>query len=87
MPCRSGCPTQDHKSWGECACASVHFSPWYTSDAKKGKAWNGELAEYRQAVSQGIQPASTKTKDIRAAVALSNAADKPFNAATGGFDG
>lgn len=86
MACRSGCPTQDHESWGACARASVQFAPWYASDSEAGKAWHGELAEYRSAVSQGIQPASTKTKDIRAAVELSKAADRPFNAGTGRFD-
>lgn len=86
MACRSGCPTQDHRSWGECARASVQFAPWYSSDSRKGRDWDGELAEYRQAVGQGIQPASTKRKDIRSAVSLSRAADAPFNAATGGFD-
>lgn len=86
MACRSGCPTQDHSSYGECCRAGVNFAPWYSEDSRKGKAWHGELAEYRAATKQGIQPASTKTRDIRAAVKLSQMADRPFNAGTGGFD-
>ena len=86
MACRTGCPTQDHASWGECARAQVHFAPWFSADSRAGRANDSELAEYRGAVSQGIQPASTKTRDIRAAVELSNAADRPFDAGTGGFN-
>lgn len=86
MACRSGCPTQDHATYGEC-CRSVHFSPWYSYDSQKGRAWDGELAEYRAARRDGIQPATTKSADIRAAVEVSRLADKPFNATTGGFDG
>lgn len=85
MPCRSGCPTQDHSSYGEC-CRTVRLGYWYTTGVQRENDWYGELAEYRSAVSQGIQPASTKRKDIRAAVELSRTADAPFNAETGGFD-
>ena len=86
MACRTGCPTGDHKSWGECARESVNFAPWYSQDSQKGKAWHGELADYRAAKKQGIQPASTRSRDIKAAVDLSRAADRPFNAGTGSFD-
>jgi hypothetical protein len=40
-----------------------------TMSAKK---WDNELALYRTARSQGIQPDSTKTKDIRRAIDVSN---------------
>jgi len=40
-----------------------------TMSAKK---WDNELALYRSARSQGIQPDSTKTKDIRKAIDISN---------------
>ncbi len=84
--CRTGCPTKDHRSFGECARQSVQFAPWYSADSRKGKDWHGELKEYRDARAQGIQPATTRRADIRAAVKVSQAADKPFNAGTGGFD-
>lgn len=85
MPCRSGCPTQDHRSWGECARESVRFGLWHSPAVQRENDWNGELAEYRDARAQGIQPATTKRADIRAAVAVSQAADRPFDAGTGGF--
>lgn len=85
MPCRSGCQTRDHGSWGECARESVRFARQWSAEVKKGNAWDAELAEYRSARSQGIQPASTQTRDIRAAVRLSEVADAPFNAEIGGF--
>lgn len=86
MACRSGCPTQDHATYGEC-CRSVRFGLWYSEGVQKENAWNAELAEYRAARKDGIQPATTKTKDIRAAVEVSRMADKPFDASTGGFNG
>lgn len=44
------------------------------------KEWDRELAEYKAARTQGIQPESTRTKDIRKAVDLSNKYGKPYNA-------
>lgn len=87
MSCRSGCPTQDHKSWGECARQSVRFGMWWSQGVKAENSWNSELAEYRAARAQGIQPATTKRADIRAAVDVSRRADRPFDAGTGGFGG
>jgi hypothetical protein len=74
MSCRTGCPTQDHESWGECLRASnLQLN---TGDAKANliatgwtqKKWDNELKEYRDARAQGIEPKSTKTADIRKAV-------------------
>lgn len=44
------------------------------------KAWDKELAEYRKARAQGIQPASTKMKDIKKAVDISNKVGKAYDA-------
>lgn len=44
------------------------------------KKWDGELAAYRDARAQGIQPKSTKMKDIRQAVEVSNQTGKAFTA-------
>lgn len=38
-----------------------------------------ELASYRNAIAQGIEPRSTRNKDIDAAVAISNDAGKAFD--------
>jgi hypothetical protein len=48
-----------------------------TMSAKK---WDKELALYREARKQGIQPASTKTKDIRKAIDISNKSGAAFSA-------
>ena len=80
MGCRSGCPTQDHESWGACARESVRFTPFWSENSKLNHDWHGELDEYKAAREQGIQPASTKRKDIREAVAISQATDTAFDA-------
>lgn len=44
------------------------------------KKWDGELKAYRDARAQGIQPASTKMKDIKKAVEASDKTGKAFQA-------
>lgn len=44
------------------------------------KAFDGELNSYYSATAQGIEPVSTKKKDIDAAVRLSNETGVAFNA-------
>jgi hypothetical protein len=44
------------------------------------KKWDGELKAYRDARAQGIQPASTKMKDIQTAVEISNKSGQAFSA-------
>ncbi len=75
MACRTGCPTQDHESWGDCLRASnISMN---AGDAKSGlqmprKAVEKELALYRSARKQGIQPETTRTADIQKAIEVSN---------------
>lgn len=69
--CRTGCPTQDHESWGECARASnIGISNEPISAYIKNT--DRELSAYRDARKLGIQPASTKMKDIQKAVRASD---------------
>lgn len=87
MACRARCETQDHRTYGECLRSSgiqvakgesqQHWGNGYTT-----KSWDRELESYRAARREGIQPASTKQADIDAAVAMSRAANKPFDATT-----
>lgn len=68
MACRSSCPTQDHKSWGECAKGVLvgycgRRGQDYTAQKKDDK----ELAFFRQAVSDGLMPEGTRTHQIRKA--------------------
>lgn len=69
--CRSGCPTQDHASWGECARdANIGISN--EAAATSIKTTDKELSAYRDARKLGIQPASTKMADIKKAVQTSD---------------
>lgn len=78
MSCRTGCPTQDHNSWGDCLRASnIQMA---TGDANGGviesgwnkKRWNNELNLYREARAQGIQPDGTSTAKVQKAIDISN---------------
>ena len=87
--CRSGCPTQDHRSWGECARAAnlrVAYCGIGGGDATAQKKWDGELSMYRAARAQGIQPDGTTTAKVVKALEASNKAGaaygRDFNAAT-----
>ena len=84
MACRSGCPTQDHKSWGECARAAslkVAYCGIGGGDATKQKKWDRELDSYKAARAQGIQPRSTKKRDIETAVKVSDMTGTAFQGA------
>jgi hypothetical protein len=74
--CRSGCPTQDHRSWGECARAAnlrVAYCGIGGGDATAQKRWDAELSLYRSARAQGIQPDGTTTKKVVKALEMSQA--------------
>lgn len=70
--CRSGCPTQDHASWGECARSARLQVGWCRStfllDKTRDKAHDRELALYREARDAGIQPDGTTTGKVRFAM-------------------
>lgn len=77
MSCRTGCPTQNHSSWGDCLRASnIQMS---TGDANGAviesgwnkKRWNSELNLYREARAQGIQPDGTSIAKVRKAIDVS----------------
>jgi hypothetical protein len=56
--CRSGCPTQDHASWGECArAANMRVSG--DTVAKN----NRDLNAYAYARSLGLQPPTSSYED------------------------
>lgn len=84
MACREACLTKDHANWGECM-RSVNLHIGYAASAKgmdytTQKKWDNELALYQTARKQGIQPDSTKTKDIRRAIDISEKIGKPYGA-------
>jgi hypothetical protein len=79
--CRTGCPTKDHASWGECARAAnlrVAYCGIGGGDATVQKQWDHELDLYRQARKQGVRPDGTKTNQIMAALKASDAAGAAY---------
>lgn len=66
--CRTGCPTQDHASWGECARASGLMVGWCQSvkglDRTAEKNLQSELNAYSRTRVGGIQPDGTTRPKI-----------------------
>lgn len=79
MACRTGCLTKDHANWGECA-RSANLRLGNETVAKELKSTEKELSAYRDARKQGIQPRSTKMKDIQTAGKISDALGKAYKA-------
>jgi hypothetical protein len=76
--CSSGCPTQDHSSWGECVRSKgLHIGQ---VDATEQRLWDRELDLYKSARSQGVQPAGTTTTKIREALDISDVTGKAYDA-------
>lgn len=77
--------THDHPEYVEgCFACKIQTLQLATGDANGGliangwtnKKWEGELQAYRDARRQGIQPASTKTRDVRKALDMSDQTGK-----------
>ena len=88
--CTSGCKTQDHDSYADCLMSkNAGFAGCFPTrqgwDKTRENADKKELDSYYSAVRQGIEPISTKKKDIDAAVRLSNEAGKAFDGNTMSF--
>lgn len=82
--CTSGCKTQDHESYSDCLMSkNTGFAGCFPTrqgwDKDRENADKKELDSYYSAIRQGIEPISTKKKDIDAAVKLSNEAGKAFD--------
>ncbi len=82
--CTSSCKTKDHTNYGECMRSNtpmfVGVNPTKTGwDQDKVKKDEREIQSYWDATRQGIEPRSTRKKDIDAAVKLSNDAGKAFD--------
>ena len=84
MNCTSSCKTKDHESYGDCLRANTPMFMGVTPskngwDQTKVKKDEKELKDYWAATRQGIEPRSTKLKDIDGAVQLSNEGGKAFD--------
>ena len=75
MVCSSGCPTQDHKSWGECVRSKKQMVGFarsaYGADKSKDKLHERELSLYRELRAQGIQPDGTGMAKLKFAERMS----------------
>lgn len=77
--CRTGCKTQDHDNYGDCLRDSnISFGNEQVSGVLKKN--EKELSAYRDARKLGIQPASTRMKDIEKAVRVSEATGRAAKA-------
>lgn len=62
--CRTGCLTQDHASWGECArAAKLQVQPGIMQVTER-KAFDADLQAYSDARHEGIQPKSPDVKAV-----------------------
>lgn len=76
MACRVGCPTQDHRTWGECA-RQAHLRIGYCNsvngwDYSAQKQWDADLTHYASAVKQGIEPETTRRASVDYALEASH---------------
>lgn len=80
--CTTGCPTQDHASYGECLRSKGLRVAYCNSakglDATEQKRWDKSLDAYRDARAQGIQPSSTRPDAVERAVAISDKTGSAF---------
>ena len=84
MACTSGCKTRDHASYSECLKDKAPRVAYCNSaggmDFTAQRQWDRDLDAYKDARRQGIQPATTKRKDVDAAVHMSNKTGAPYQA-------
>lgn len=74
--CRSGCPTQDHATWGDCARDAGIRVGWSNSakglDLTREKRNQSELDFYKSARDAGIQPDGTSRAKVEFAMRASD---------------
>lgn len=79
MPCSSSCATQDHNTFGECLRAkNIQIGDLMNTGVQKKASKN--LDEYAAARKHGIQPKSTRPKDVQTAVQISEKTGKAYQA-------
>lgn len=75
MACSSGCPTQDHRSYGECMRSKRQMVGFarsaYGADKTRDKLHERELTLYRELRAQGIQPDGTGMAKLKFAEKMS----------------
>jgi hypothetical protein len=75
MTCSSGCPTQNHQSYGECMRSKRQMIGFarsaYGADKTRDKLHERELTLYRELRAQGIQPDGTGMAKLKFAEKMS----------------
>lgn len=64
--CRTGCPTKDHETYGQC-CRAAKVQTGELQKRNGFKKWDSRLEGYYDARKNGLQPRSTRVKDVRQA--------------------
>lgn len=84
MACSSNCPSQDHKTYGECLRAknlkTAYMQEHAGKDSTAQKRADKNLDDYAKARKYGIQPASTRPADVQRAIRISDKTGKPYQA-------
>lgn len=82
MSCRSGCPTQTCRSYGEC-CRNANIKTAALDPngftREREKRWFGELDAYNSARKEGIEPNGTTQHAVDEARRISDMTGKPYN--------
>jgi hypothetical protein len=65
-----------------CKISNIQLGTGDAGRPSSAKSWDKELQSYRDARSQGIQPAGTTTQAVRAALEISDKMGKAFDANT-----
>ena len=82
--CSTGCPTQDHATWGECIRAkslrTAYLAEWKGADFTRQKRADRRLERYANARKEGIQPRSTRLADVMTAVKQSDQTGTAYRA-------
>lgn len=75
MACSSGCPTQNHQSYGECMRSKRQMVGFarsaYGADKTRDKLHERELTLYKELRGQGIQPDGTGMAKLKFAERMS----------------
>lgn len=84
MACTTGCPTKDCPNYATCLKGKGLRVAYCNSagghDFTQQKRWDRDLAAYKDARAQGIQPSSTDRASVDRAVAISDKAGKAYDA-------
>lgn len=81
MACSSGCPTQNHATWGECIRSkNLRTNAMQPEHVTAQKSADKTLDQYQLARSYGIQPKSTRSADVQTAMQISDQTGTAFKA-------